>query len=159
MTGSDRQAAKALTTTCCIVGGGPGMMLGFLLALLAGTIGLSCRASAVESVTLEPADLKVGGSYPAQERQALLGACQGNFKVPVENKSRCGCVADMAGTVLSRFGRLLMTAELERNADKVFALVDRLRDTGMPQAEADSASHSSTTRINDLIETCALEER
>ena len=81
------------------------------LAFMAVVIGGYYWASTVESVKLTAADMEVGGSYPPDERQALLGACQ-KSGVAGADASACTCVADKAGTESSRFERLVVTGGL-----------------------------------------------
>ncbi len=48
----------------------------FFLAA-AGAFGVLYWASSVETVQVTQADLAIGGSYPPEEKQALLNACNG----------------------------------------------------------------------------------
>ena len=89
----------------------------------AAMFGVLYWASSVESVHVTEADLAIGGSYPPEEKLALLNACNGRNVTKREDS--CTCIADRAGTELSRFLRLVLTATLEGSADQ-----DRRRDQG-----------------------------
>src|SRR3954469_25050627 len=86
----------------------------------AATFGVLYWASGVESVHVTEADLAVGGSYPPDEKLALLNACNGRNVTKREDS--CTCIANRAGPELSRFLRLVLTATLEGNATRVIAL-------------------------------------
>ncbi len=104
------------------------------LAVLAVVLGGYYWASTVEGVKLDAADLKVGGTYPPEERQALLDACQKNMKKPADDKGACTCIADKAGTEFSRFERLALIAGFEGSPTKIVALTKGLIASGIPQA-------------------------
>lgn len=129
------------------------------LAFLALVGGGYYWASTVESVKVTAEDLKVGGTYPQQERQALLDACQKNEKVPAENQNACACIAEKAGTDLSRFERLALTAGFEGSATKIVGLTKGLIDSGIPEAEVDAMEANSKTRIDTMLKACGVEEK
>jgi len=129
------------------------------LAVLAVVIGGYYWASTVESVKLDAADLKVGGAYPAEERQALLDSCQKNMKKPAGDKGACTCIADRAGTEFSRFERLTLTAGFEGSPTKIVALTKGLMDGGIPQTDVEAMQADSKKRINDLMQSCGLEKK
>ena len=129
------------------------------LAVLAVVIGGFYWASTVESVKLTAEDIKVGGAYPPEERQALLDACANDTKKPAADKGACTCIADKAGTEFSRFERLALTAGFEGSATKIVALTKGLMDSGIPQAEVDAMEAGSETRIDDLMKACGLETK
>lgn len=136
------------------------VILGVLfLAVLAIIIGGYYWASTVESVRLTAEDLKVGGAYPPEERQALLDACQKNLKKPADESGACTCIADKAGTEFSRFERLALTAGFEGSATKIVALTKGLIDSGIPQAEVDAMEAGSKARIDALMSACGLETK
>ena len=114
-------------------------------------------ASNVESVKLTAADLDVGGSYPAEERQALLDACQKNSEADGADVTACTCIADNAGTQLSRFERLMLEAGLEVSATKIVALTKGLISSGVPQEKVDEMRAYAKQRSRDLVESCGLE--
>ncbi|HEY7670048.1 MAG TPA: hypothetical protein VH852_05355 [Hyphomicrobium sp.] len=128
------------------------------LAVLAVIIGGYYWASTVESVKLTAEDLKPGGAYAPEDRQALLDACQKNMKKPPEDKGACTCIADKAGTEFSRFERLALTAGFEGSATKIVALTKGLIDSGIPQSEVDAMETGSKKRIDDLMKACGLEK-
>jgi hypothetical protein len=129
------------------------------LAFIAVVVGGYYWASTVPSVKLDAADLKVGGAYPADERQALLDACRKNMKAPPSDNDACTCIADRAGTEFSRFERLALTAGFEASPTKIVALTKGLRDSGIPEAEVETMQADSKTRINNLMKSCGLEKK
>jgi hypothetical protein len=129
------------------------------LAFIAVVVGGYYWASSVESVKLDAADIKIGGAYPADERKALLDACNKNEKVAPTEKGACTCIADKAGTDFSRFERLALTAGLEGSPTKIVALTKGLIDSGIPQTQVDDMQAGSKTRINDLMKACGLEKK
>jgi hypothetical protein len=126
------------------------------LAFIAVIVGGYYWASTVESVKLDAADLKVGGAYSPADRQTLLDACQKNMKAPPDDKSACTCIADRAGTELSRFERLALTAGFEGSPTKIVALTKGLAGSGIPQADVESMQADSKTRIDGLMKSCGL---
>jgi hypothetical protein len=129
------------------------------LAALAIIIGGYYWASTVEGVKLTAEDIKVGGAYPPEERQALLDACQKNMKKPADDKGACTCIADKAGTQFSRFERLALTAGFEGSPTKIVALTKGLIDSGIPQADVEKMQADSKTRISDLLNACGLHNK
>jgi hypothetical protein len=126
------------------------------LAVIAVVVGGYYWASTVESVKLTAADIKIGGAYPPEERQALLDSCQKNLKKPAADKGACTCIADKAGTEFSRFERLALTAGFEGSPTKIVALTKGLIDSGIPRSQVDAMQAQSKTRINDLLKACGL---
>ncbi len=116
-------------------------------------------ASTVESVKLTAEDLKVGGPYPADERQALLDSCQKNMKKPAADAGACTCIADKAATDFSRFERLALTAGFEGSATKIVALTKGLMESGIPENEVDDMEAESKKRIDALLKACNLETK
>ena len=129
------------------------------LAVLAVVLGGYYWASTVESVKLDAADLKVGGTYLPAERLALLDACSKNVKKPADDKGACTCIADKAGTQFSRFERLALTAGFEGSPTKIVALTKGLIDSGIPQADVEKMQADSKTRISDLLNVCGLQKQ
>jgi hypothetical protein len=129
------------------------------LAFIAVVVGGYYWASTVPSVKLDAADLKVGGAYPADERQALLDACRKNMKTPAGDKDACTCIADRAGTEFSRFERLVLTAGFEHSPTKIVALTKGLMASGVAQSDADAMRADSNKRINTLMQSCGLEKK
>jgi len=128
-----------------------------LLVLIAiGGVGFFW-ASNVESVKLTAADLDVGGSYPAEERQALLDACKTSSDAEGSPEEACTCIADNAGTELSRFERLMLVAGLEVSATKIVALTKGLISSGVPQGKVDEMRAYAKQRTRTLVESCGIE--
>jgi hypothetical protein len=122
----------------------------------AAMFGVLYWASSVESVHMTEADLAVGGSYPPEERQALLNACNGrNVK---KREDSCTCIADRAGTELSRFLRLVLTATLEGSATKIVAVTKGLLDSGVPEEKTKEIEKQSEERFNALMQACGLNQ-
>jgi hypothetical protein len=129
------------------------------LVVLAVVIGGFYWASTVESVRLTADDIKVGGDYPPEERQALLDACHKSLKSAAADKGACTCLADKAGTEFSRFERLVLTAGFDGSPTQIVALTKGLVDSGIPEEEVDSVAAGSETRVNDLMQACGLEKK
>ena len=122
----------------------------------AAMFGVLYWASSVESVHVGEADLAVGGSYPPEEKQALLNACNGrNVK---KREDSCTCIADRAGTELSRFLRLVLTATLEGSATKIVAVTKGLLDSGVPEEKTKEIEKQSEERFNALMQACGLNQ-
>ena len=122
----------------------------------AAMFGVLYWASSVESVHVTEADLAVGGSYPPEEKQALLNACNGrNVK---KRQDSCTCIAYRAGTELSRFLRLVLTATLEGSATKIVAVTKGLLDSGVPEEKTKEIEKQSEERFNALMQACGLNQ-
>jgi hypothetical protein len=128
------------------------------IAFMATLAGGYYWASTIESVKIERADLKAGGAYPADEKEALLAACRKNEKARAGNGSNCGCIADKAGSEFSRFERLVLTAGFEGSPTKIVALTKGLLDSGLPESEVKSMQADSKKRIDELLQACGLEK-
>ena len=128
------------------------------IAFMAVVIGGYYWASTVEGVKLTAADLEVGGPYPPEERQALLGACQKSGIAGADANS-CTCVADKAGSQSSRFERLAVTAALESNATMIMALTKGLIASGIAKDKVEAMEKDSKGRIDGLLKTCGLEHK
>ena len=127
------------------------------IAFFAVVIGGYYWASTVENVKVTADDIKVGGPYPPEERQALLDACTKNMKKPAADKGTCTCIADKAGTDFSRFERLALTAGFEASPTKIVALTKGLMDSGIPEPEVDDMEANSKKRIDKLMKACGVE--
>jgi hypothetical protein len=114
-------------------------------------------ASNIESVKFTAADLDVGGSYPAEERQALLDACQKSSEADGADATACTCITDNAGTQLSRVERLLLAAGLEKSPTKVVAVTKGLIFGGVPQEKVDEMRAFAKRRTRELLESCGIE--
>lgn len=135
------------------------IVFGVLLLLFVAVVAAGLYwASTVEPVKLTAADLEVGGSYLAEERQALLDSCQKSAKAPASDKEACTCIADKAGTKFSRFERLALTAGFEGSPTKIVALTRGLIESGIPEAKADEMQANSKQRIEGLMESCGLDK-
>lgn len=129
-----------------------------LLVIIAVAAGGFYWVSTVESVKVTAADLEVGGSYAADERQALLASCQKTAESQSSVKESCTCIADKAGTELSRFERLMLVAGLEVSPTKIVALTKGLIDSGIPEAKVNEMEANTKQRIEGLMESCGLEK-
>ena len=131
------------------------VILGILFLLVgAGLVGALYWASTVESVQVTQADLELGGSYPPEEKQALLAAC--NKQNAGKPADACTCIADKAGTELSRFLRLILTATMEKNATQLVALSKGLVSSGVPQDKAEGIEKEASARFEGLSQACGL---
>jgi hypothetical protein len=126
------------------------------LAVFAVVIGGYYWASTVEGVKLTAEDLKVGGTYTPDERQALLAACQKNMKKPATDTGACTCISDKAGTDFSRFERLALTAGFEGSPTKIVALTKGLIGSGIPKDKVETMQTNSKARISELLKSCGL---
>jgi hypothetical protein len=122
----------------------------------AAMFGVLYWASNVESVHVTEADLAIGGSYPPEEKQALLDACKGRNVAKREDS--CTCIADRAGTELSRFLRLVLTATLEGSATKIVAVTKGLLDSGVSEEKTKQVEKESEERFNALMQACGLNQ-
>jgi hypothetical protein len=122
----------------------------------AAMFGVLYWASSVESVHVTEADLAVGGSYPPEEKLALLEACNGRNVTKREDS--CMCIADRAGTELSRFLRLVLTATLEGSATKIVAVTKGLLDSGVPEEKTKQIEKESEARFDALMQACGLNQ-
>jgi hypothetical protein len=129
-----------------------------VLAGLIVVVGTFYWASTVQSVKLTEADLKIGGDYPAEERQELLDICAKKRKTGTEGDDRCVCIADRAGKDFSRFERLVFLASFEGNATRVVALTKGLIDSGIAQSRIDELQKDSKTRIDGLLKACGYQQ-
>ncbi|MFN3624742.1 MAG: hypothetical protein ACK4TP_11850 [Hyphomicrobium sp.] len=124
------------------------------LAVGAAIIGIVYWAESIPSVAVTEADLAVGGSYPPEERQALLDAC-GKRNVSKREDS-CTCIADRAGTDLSRFQRLVLIGSLEGSASKIVAVTKGLMESGVAEEKVDALEKDSEQRFEALMQACGL---
>ena len=123
----------------------------------AALVGFIYWASGVPGVTVTDADLAVGGTYTPEEKDALLNACElgGTEERSTE---ACACMADKAGTELSRFLRLLLLATFEGSPTKVVAITKGLINSGVPQEKVQSMEKESRQRIETLMQACGLKQ-
>lgn len=124
------------------------------LAMAAAAIGVLYWASSIESVAVTEADLAIGGNYPPEEKQALLDAC--TRRNVAKREDSCTCIADKAGTELSRFLRLVLTASLEGNASKIVAITKGLMASGVPPEKVDAIEKDSQQRFEGLMQACGF---
>jgi hypothetical protein len=129
------------------------------IAFLAIVVGGYYWASNVETVKITAQDIEVGGAYPEEERQALVASCKRNIETPAGEQDACACIADKAGTDLSRFERLALTAGFEGSATKIVGLTKGLIGSGLPQAEIDAMEANSKTRIDTVLKACGIEQK
>jgi hypothetical protein len=122
----------------------------------AATFGVLYWASGVPSVQVTEADLAVGGSYSPAEKEALIAACNG--RNVAKREDTCTCIADRAGTELSRFLRLVLTATLEGSATKIVAITKGLLDSGVPEEKIKGVEQQSEQRFKDLMNACGLNQ-
>ncbi len=132
------------------------LVIGGVLFLLAGAvfIGIYYWADSVPSVKVTEADLAIGGSYPPEEREALLAAC--NKRNVNKRPDSCTCIADKAGTDLSRFLRLVLTASLEGSATRIVAITKGLMESGVAPEKVDGVEKESEQRFEAMMKACGL---
>ncbi len=129
-----------------------------VLIVVVAIVGTFFWASTIEGVKLTEADLKVGGDYPAEERQQLLDICAQKRKTGTEGDDRCVCIADRAGTDFSRFERLVFIASFEGNPTRIVALTKGLIDSGIPQSRVEELQTDSKSRIDGLLKACGYQQ-
>lgn len=126
------------------------------VAACAAVIGIVYWADSIEPVHVTEADLAVGGTYLPDERQALLDAC--NKRNVQKRDDSCTCVADRAGTELSRFMRLVLTASLEGSASSVIAVTKGLVESSVPPEKVDAVEKEAEQRFQSLMQACGLNQ-
>ena len=122
----------------------------------AGLFGIVYWASSVETVAVSQADLAVGGSYPPEEKQALLDACNG--RNVEKREDTCTCIADRAGTELSRFLRLILIGTLEGSATNIVAVTKGLIASGVSEEKTKELEKESEQRFKSLMQSCGLNQ-
>jgi hypothetical protein len=134
------------------------LIVGGVLFLIGAAVvfGFLYWASTVESVRVTEADLVLGGSYPPEERQMLLDAC--NRKVEAKKKESCTCVAERAGSESSRFERLILAATLEGSPTKIVAITKGLIASGVSKDKTASLEKDSEKRFKALMQACGFSE-
>ena len=75
-----------------------------------------------------------------------------------KREDSCTCIADRAGTELSRFLRLVLTATLEGSATKIVAVTKGLLDSGVPEAKIKEVEQQSEQRFKDVMQACGLNQ-
>jgi len=124
------------------------------LAAAAAVFGVFYWASGIPSVQVTEADLAAGGSFPPEERQAMLDAC--NRRKVAKRDDTCTCIADRSATDLSRFLRLVLTASLEGSASKIVAITKGLMESGVPPERVNAIEKESEQRFDTLMQACGL---
>jgi hypothetical protein len=133
------------------------IVFGVLFIVIAAALfGLGYWASGVESVKMTAADLEVGGSYPPEEKQALVAACEKSRGA--DSSTQCACIADRAGTEFSRFERLIFTASLEHSATKIVAVTKGLIESGVSPDRAQELERNASQRFDGLMQACGLKQ-
>ncbi len=134
------------------------LIVGGVLFLIGAAVvfGFLYWASNVPSIKVTEEDLAVGGSYPPEERQALLDACNHTGKLNLKNKDSCTCIADRAGSEASRFQRLVLIATLEGSPTKIVAVTKGLIDSGVPKEKSEALEKDSEKRFEDLMKACGV---
>ncbi len=131
----------------------------FTVLFAAGAIAVGVLiywAGTIDSVPVAAADIETGGSYPEPERQALLAACEQRnvTKAP----DTCTCLTDRAGTELSRYERLILTAGLDGSPSKVVALSKGLMVSGVPADRIKSVDEDAQRRVTAIMHECRLNQ-
>ncbi|MEQ1697360.1 MAG: hypothetical protein ABL901_16125 [Hyphomicrobiaceae bacterium] len=110
----------------------------------------------ITAIPVTTADIEKGGSFSAAERAALVSACTTRTKQ--DGETICGCIADKAGTELSRFDRIVMTASFEQKLSGIVAAGKGLVASGIPAEKIKTAEDGSKVRMKDIMKTCNLPE-
>ena len=106
-------------------------ILGWLLLLLlvvaiAGGAWIYFYQKNVEAIPVALADLEKGGTYTPADRDAILNACNVSASGKLKNAISCECIADKAGTDLSRMERLILAPLLTGESSKLLAVTTGL---------------------------------
>ncbi len=101
------------------------------------------------------ADLDKGGAFSAEERSTLKAACVARTRTDAERA--CGCLVDKAGSELSRFDRMVMTATFQQRLADVVALSRGLSQSGVARAQLKSVETDSRARVRDVMKACNAE--
>jgi hypothetical protein len=125
------------------------------LALVAIGVGGYFWAQNIEAVKLTAADLQPGGSYPPEEREALITACKNQPKTGAD-AAACTCLADKAGTDASRFERLALIAGFETSPSKLVALVKGAMASGASKSDVDAMEARAKERISAALKACKI---
>lgn len=120
----------------------------------AAIVAIGYWADAIESVPVTEADLVIGGSYPPEQRQALLDAC--SKRNVAKREDTCTCIADGAGKDLSPFLRRVLVASLEGSASNIVALTKGLLQSGAPKEKVEGVEKESEQRFDALLHGCGL---
>ena len=126
------------------------------LAIIALGAGFYFYQRNITPLTVTTADIEKGGSFPAEERTALVNACTTRAKQ--DGPKVCGCIADKAATELSRFDRLVMTATFQQKLSDIVAAGKGLIASGIPAEKIKTAEDGSKARMKDIMKTCNLPE-
>lgn len=124
------------------------------LAAGAAVIGVYYWASGIESVQVTEADLATGGSYTPAEREALIRACES--RNVSKRPDSCTCIADRAGTDLSRFLRLILIASLEGSASNIVAITKGLMESGVAPEKVEETEKNSEQRFEAIMQACGM---
>ncbi len=125
-----------------------------ILAIIALGAGFYFYQRDITPIKVTAADLEKGGSFPPEERAALVAAC--TIQAEVNGEKVCGCIADKAGTELSRFDRLVMTATFRQKLAEIVAAGKGLVASGIPAEKIKTAEDGSKARMKDIMKFCNL---
>ena len=101
------------------------------------------------------ADIEKGGTYSAEERAALVSACQARTKK--DGEKVCGCISDKVATEFSRFDRMVITATFQEKLSDIVAVTKGLVQSGIPAEKVKAAEDGSKGRIKELFKSCNAE--
>lgn len=127
---------------------------GLVLLTMVGCVGLVGAVSNIEGNKLTQRDLDVGGAYQPGEREALIKACGTSFKHLSRVIDLCECVAGEADETTSRFERLLLTASLEQNTQKMMRLGASLVRSNVDEDEIARVNTEGVPRIGNILNRC-----
>lgn len=120
------------------------------VAALLGASGLYAYTIFKSAPGLTVADIEPGGSYPPAEREALAAACKNGFGT----SESCACLAEKAGTVLSRFERLYLTATFEMSPTRMVGLAAAAGVGGIPENHIDKVAETIESRLQPVMASC-----
>jgi hypothetical protein len=132
---------------------------GLVLVLVTVMVGVLIWASTVETEKLTAADFEIGGTYSAEERDTLFNACKCNWLNKALDEAACTCLADNAGTKLSRTGRLITVFIFEASPTRFVAFVKGLCFSGVERAKWDEMDAGFEENINSLMRSCGFNVR
>ena len=130
-----------------------------VLVLIVFITGVLIWASTVETENLAAADFEIGGTYSAQERDAVFNACKSNWLNKDNDEAACTCIADNAGKESSRYARLVYVATFEGSPTKLAAIWKGLIFSGVPRAHRSEKRLYARQRMRALVRSCRFETR
>jgi hypothetical protein len=126
-----------------------------VLAIIAIGVAFYLYQRNIAPIPVTAADLDKGGSFSDAEKAALTSACSGAIKKDTDKV--CGCLVDKAGTDLSRYERMMMTATFQAKLSDLVAIGKGLIDSGVPADKVKAAEQDGKQRLSDISKACGIQ--